>query len=220
MGAIGTFTVADARRYHAATYSIGLGAGRRFVRQVDLAGRRRLMDIGGGFPAYYRRTGAPPLDDYFAVIAQAERDFARPRGIRLACEPGRALAAEGGSLLARINLLKPGAVYLNDGIFGGLTETYWGKDELALPFRVIAPDGSLRRGDGRERVAYGPTCDGNDKLPWPLALPVETTDGDYIEFHLIGAYGREMAAAYNGMRSDAVAVIEADFAGHMGEEVV
>ena len=52
MGAIETFTVADARRYHDATYSIGLGAGRRFVRQVDLKGRKRIMDIGGGSGAY------------------------------------------------------------------------------------------------------------------------------------------------------------------------
>ena len=52
MGAIETFTVADARRYHNATYSIGMGAGRRFVRQVDLAGRTRIMDIGGGSGAY------------------------------------------------------------------------------------------------------------------------------------------------------------------------
>src|SRR5689334_18737891 len=52
MGSIETFTVADARRYHAATYSIGMGAGRRFVRQVDLKGRRRIMDIGGGSGAY------------------------------------------------------------------------------------------------------------------------------------------------------------------------
>ena len=52
IGAIGTFTVDDARRYHAATYAIGMGAGRRFVRQVDLAGRARVMDIGGGSGAY------------------------------------------------------------------------------------------------------------------------------------------------------------------------
>ena len=52
MGAIDTFTVADARRYHQATYSIGMGAGRRFVRHVDLANRRRIMDIGGGSGAY------------------------------------------------------------------------------------------------------------------------------------------------------------------------
>lgn len=52
MGAIGTFTVEDAQRYHNATYSIGLGAGRRFVRQVDLSKRVRIMDIGGGSGAY------------------------------------------------------------------------------------------------------------------------------------------------------------------------
>jgi SAM-dependent methyltransferase len=45
-------TVEDARRYHRATSSIGFGAGRRFARSVDLSGRRRLMDIGGGSGAY------------------------------------------------------------------------------------------------------------------------------------------------------------------------
>lgn len=52
MGSIASFTVDDARRYHKATYSIGMGAGRRFVRQVDLSKRRRIMDIGGGSGAY------------------------------------------------------------------------------------------------------------------------------------------------------------------------
>ena len=52
LGSIETFTVEDARRYHTATYSIGMGAGRRFVRQVDLSRRRRIMDIGGGSGAY------------------------------------------------------------------------------------------------------------------------------------------------------------------------
>ena len=46
------FTVEDARRYHEATASIGFGAGRRFVRQVDLAGRTKLLDLGGGSGAY------------------------------------------------------------------------------------------------------------------------------------------------------------------------
>lgn len=177
-----------------------------------------LMDIGGGFPAYYRSTAAPPLADYFRVIDEARQDWAVPRGIRLACEPGRALAAEGGSLLTRVNLRKPDSLYLNDGIFGGLTEVYWGKTDLALPYRAIAPDGRLRAGDLNTFTAYGPTCDGNDRLPYTLELPCDIRDGDYIEFNLIGAYGREMAARYNGMVSDEIAVIENDFAGHMGAE--
>lgn len=45
-------TVDQARRYHRGTYSIGMGAGRLFLRQVDLTGRRKLMDIGGGSGAY------------------------------------------------------------------------------------------------------------------------------------------------------------------------
>lgn len=45
-------TIERARRYHAATYSIGMGAGRRFSRQVDLTGRKLLLDLGGGSGAY------------------------------------------------------------------------------------------------------------------------------------------------------------------------
>jgi hypothetical protein len=46
------FTVEQARRYHEATYSIGMGAARRFVRHVDLTGRRQLLDLGGGSGCY------------------------------------------------------------------------------------------------------------------------------------------------------------------------
>lgn len=46
------FTVEQARRYHEATYSIGMGAGRRLVRQVDLTGRRQILDLGGGSGCY------------------------------------------------------------------------------------------------------------------------------------------------------------------------
>ena len=52
LGAYVDFTVEDARRYHAATYSIGMGAARLFSRSVDLAGRKLLLDLGGGSGAY------------------------------------------------------------------------------------------------------------------------------------------------------------------------
>jgi len=50
--AVATMTVEEARRYHGATYSIGLGAGRLFARQVDLSEARLMIDIGGGSGAY------------------------------------------------------------------------------------------------------------------------------------------------------------------------
>jgi cyclopropane fatty-acyl-phospholipid synthase-like methyltransferase len=52
LGAYVNFTVDDARRYHAATYSISMGAARLFSRSVDLAGRKLLLDLGGGSGAY------------------------------------------------------------------------------------------------------------------------------------------------------------------------
>ena len=47
-----TFTVDRARAYHAATYSIGMGAARRFHKQVDLTGRNKIIDLGGGSGCY------------------------------------------------------------------------------------------------------------------------------------------------------------------------
>jgi hypothetical protein len=52
LGTYTEFTVEDARRYHAATYSIGMGAARLFSRSVDLSGRKLLLDLGGGSGAY------------------------------------------------------------------------------------------------------------------------------------------------------------------------
>lgn len=52
LGAYVDFSVEDARRYHAATYSIGMGAARLFSRSVDLTGRKTLLDLGGGSGAY------------------------------------------------------------------------------------------------------------------------------------------------------------------------
>jgi SAM-dependent methyltransferase len=52
IGDYAEMTVDQARRYHAATSSIGFGSGRRFARQVDLSSRRRLLDLGGGSGAY------------------------------------------------------------------------------------------------------------------------------------------------------------------------
>ena len=47
-----TFTVDRAREYHKATYSIGMGAARRFHKQVDLSARSKIIDLGGGSGCY------------------------------------------------------------------------------------------------------------------------------------------------------------------------
>jgi SAM-dependent methyltransferase len=52
LGTYENFTVEDARKLHRATFSIGMGAGRRFARQVDLSQRTMILDLGGGSGCY------------------------------------------------------------------------------------------------------------------------------------------------------------------------
>jgi cyclopropane fatty-acyl-phospholipid synthase-like methyltransferase len=86
MGSLETFTVADARRYHNATYSIGMGAGLRFVRQVDLTGRKRIMDIGGGSGAYCiaaakEHVGIRGVVLDLPAVCEVARDFIAENGV-------------------------------------------------------------------------------------------------------------------------------------------
>ncbi|MCB1743001.1 MAG: methyltransferase [Gammaproteobacteria bacterium] len=76
----------EARRYHRATYSIGMGAGRRFVRQVDLSGRQKMMDLGGGSGAYciqacqkWSQLRAVVCD--LPAVAAVARDFIAENGM-------------------------------------------------------------------------------------------------------------------------------------------
>ncbi|HSD10445.1 MAG TPA: methyltransferase [Candidatus Binatia bacterium] len=52
LGMYEELTVEAARKYHEATYSVGLGAGRRLAKQADLSRRKLLLDLGGGSGAY------------------------------------------------------------------------------------------------------------------------------------------------------------------------
>jgi hypothetical protein len=52
LGMYETLTAEMAREYHNATYSVGLGAGFLFSKNVDLSRRRLILDLGGGSGAY------------------------------------------------------------------------------------------------------------------------------------------------------------------------
>jgi O-methyltransferase/methyltransferase family protein len=80
------FTVEQARRYHEATYSIGMGAARRFVRQVDLTRRRQILDLGGGSGCYcivaaqhHPRLRATVLD--LSPVVEVTREFIASHGL-------------------------------------------------------------------------------------------------------------------------------------------
>jgi ornithine decarboxylase len=180
---------------------------RAYDRHIRAAGRiaaaaevtLTTLNVGGGFPARYVRSGSQGLPQYFEVIKSAFGDvFGLGSGPKLECEPGRGLAAACMSVLAKVKLVRndKDEIFLNDGIYGALMEVAQAP-ELEPPHRVIR-DGAVLGDASRMVSVYGPTCDPLDKLPMQIAVPADIRDGDYIEFGTLGAYGSATMTRFNG----------------------
>lgn len=178
---------------------------------MDVAGKADVpleyLDVGGGFPARYKMD-VPPLRDYFDVIRETRDRLGIT--VPLLGEPGRALVASGCSVLAQVHLRKGNDLYINDGIYGCLSEIRDG--DLDPPVRVIR----RKKGGGGEPLAdhqqpfrlFGPTCDSLDVLKLPFHLPDNIQEGDWIEFGLMGAYSIGMQTGFNGFVTDTVVRID------------
>ena len=164
------------------------------------------LDVGGGFPAHYADTDPPPLKNFIDTI---ESEFASLglEQCELMCEPGRALVAEGMSVLTRVELRKDRRLYLNDGIYGSLHGMVIG---VRFPVKLVRP-GVRPVPYDTEFLAYGPTCDGLDELPQRLLLPGDVREGDWIEFGCMGAYTLSLRTTFNGFYPDDFASIDAPF---------
>jgi ornithine decarboxylase len=157
------------------------------------------LDVGGGFPSTYLGSEAPPLDEFIGEIEDGLRDLRLRRDCVLMCEPGRALVATGMSLVVQVQLRKGDSLYINDGVYGSLSETVTAR--LRFPARRIR----LTEADAEEAVdftIYGPTCDNTDMLPLPVRLPADMREGDWIEFGHIGAYSNALSSRFNGFYPD------------------
>lgn len=156
------------------------------------------FDIGGGFPADYGDP-IPPLEAYFDVIRQAQRDLAIDAP--LYAEPGRALVADGCSVLVQVQLRKGDDLYINDGIYGTMSEIHLA--DLRPPVRAIARSGEVQ-GEKKPFRLFGPTCDSLDVFKVKFELPADITEGDWIEFARMGAYSIGMQSGFNGFFTDTV----------------
>jgi ornithine decarboxylase len=186
---------------------------RAFGEALDRAGevvaragvRPACIDVGGGFPASYPGIEAPPLEHYVAAIrAGLERIGAAP-DVELLAEPGRALVAAGCSLLAQVQLRKGDRLFLNDGIFGCLSE------QIDCDYRL--PTAAFRRGGElsatlRPFRLFGPTCDAVDALASPWELPEDIGAGDWLEIKALGAYSIAAASNFNGFAVEACAELD------------
>lgn len=153
------------------------------------------LNVGGGFPAH-REDPDPDLQEIFdAIEARVGQAFGTLRPA-LVCEPGRAMVAEAFELALRVKAVSGGAVFLNDGIYGGLSE--WRDLQPSQRLTVFAPDGAERRGALEDREVFGPTCDSLDRLSDRVGLPGDLQEGDHVLFHACGAYSTALSTRFNG----------------------
>ena len=170
------------------------------------------IDVGGGFPVAYRQTKLPPLTDYMNAIKVGIADLKLQHPTRLLAEPGRALAASCASLIVKVELRRGNQLYLNDGMYGGLSELRFAG--LDVPMRVWRVNGNVRLlASGNEDFRFcGPTCDSADILEGPFPLPSDIRAGDYIEFGQMGAYSVTLRSDFNGFQhADIVSVKDEAF---------
>ena len=159
------------------------------------------LDVGGGFPSPYPGLEVPPPADFFAAIGDAAKGADLPADCRLLCEPGRALVADGQSLVVQVILVKGDQVFLNDGIYGSLSEPGLSNRLVSFPVAAIRPDGDLAD-ELRDFTVFGPTCDTLDVLPVQFPLPADIRVGDWIEVGQLGAYSNAMRTRFNGFHPD------------------
>ncbi|GAA5194272.1 type III PLP-dependent enzyme [Rugosimonospora acidiphila] len=160
----------------------------------------QMVDLGGGFPARYGVT-PPPLESYAAVI---ERGLAAlPYPVRAVVEPGRAIAAEAGTLTATVigTAFRGGKrwIHLDVGAFNGLMESLETGNELRFPV-------SDSRGSAiRDRFTLtGPTCDSQDTILFDVELSADLSTGDLVHIGTTGAYTTVYASTFNGFEMPTV----------------
>jgi ornithine decarboxylase len=153
-----------------------------------------VLDVGGGFPVAYPDAEPPPLGAFFAEIEAGFEALALP-GAVLWAEPGRALVAAGGSVVVQVQQRRGDALYVNDGIYGALSDA--GTPGFRFPARLIRPGGAVAE-QLRGFSLFGPTCDSADRMAGPFPLPEDVREGDWIELGQLGAYGACLRTGFNG----------------------
>ncbi|HEX9235103.1 MAG TPA: hypothetical protein VF972_02355, partial [Actinomycetota bacterium] len=186
-----------------------------FVDVADHAESFDTVDIGGGFPAGL--LGTPEPADFARA---AERSLLaiprRSRPTRLAIEPGRALVAEAGWLVARVLHVRRRPYRGTEAVRQIVIDA--GMTELVRPAlygaeHPIVALTSLGRPAGDDPIAYeaivdGPICESTDRFGEALLPTVER--GDLVAVGLAGAYASSMFSSYNGRTRPPEVLVEGD----------
>ncbi len=183
------------------------------------------LDVGGGFPAAYGidpRRGEPQMPELPDLMAVLRREIEEWEfsDLPLIAEPGRVIVARSLSVIVRVLLKKGRRLYINDGIWGSLSDSWTGK--ITLPARLILDPARRRRSGSADKLVpfkvCGATCDSVDILSRPFWLPETADTGDWVEIGHIGAYSLSLRSRFNGFYPDTFVEVATPFEEEEGPQ--
>ena len=190
---------------HPISYAKGISEIGNIIKKTKIV--PDYINVGGGFPTIYPDLIPQSLDNYFLEITKSLENLKLNNLPEIICEPGRALVAESGSTIVRVNLRKRQKLYINDGTYGTLFDA--GTPNIVYPSKMIKDN--THKIISKKLTAfdfYGPTCDSMDYMKGPFLLPNNIKENDYIELGQLGAYGLTFRTQFNGFFSNEIYEVE------------
>ena len=161
------------------------------------------LDLGGGLGVTYTDETPPHPSDYANALLEKLKNYPE---LEIILEPGRAISANAGILVAKVQYLKN-----NESRNFAITDT--GMNDMIRPalyeayMNIVEIDRTLTR----EKAIYdvvGPVCETSDFLGKQRELSI--AEGDYIAQCSAGAYGASMSSNYNSRPRTAEVLVDGD----------
>ena len=146
------------------------------------------VDIGGGLGISYKNENPPTFEEYSKVIYKLLKD----KNIKIIFEPGRALVANVGALITKVEYIKK-----NEDKKFAITDA--AMNDLMRPALYDAFHNiinlSLSKSKKQQFDIVGPICETSDFLGKNRMLSLE--EGNILAILDAGAYGMTMSSNYN-----------------------
>ncbi len=162
------------------------------------------LDVGGGLGVPYDGETPPQPAEY----AQALKDKLAGRQLALIFEPGRAIMANAGILVSKVEYIKL-TEHKNFAIVDAAMNDLI-RPALYSAWQAIAPVNKSLVRESRNYDVVGPICETGDFLGKNRDLTIAMDD--YIVVRSAGAYGSTMSSNYNSRSRPAEVMVDGDVA--------
>lgn len=155
--------------------------------------RIKSIDVGGGLGIDYDNPDQHPIADFKGLFDTIRGNLNLGDDQECLIEPGRAIVAQCGTLLARVVFVKQGIgrkfAIIDAGMNDLIRPALYGAHHLIQNITSQSPE-------TEKYDVVGPVCESDDIFGKDEVLPI-TSRGDMLAIRSAGAYGETMASTYN-----------------------